>query len=113
MTDAPDQVKLTASSYSPTDGTSLTLQCSARAAPLPNRYKFTRIRGSSEVTLQDNSSSNHMISAIDYKNYDNYKATFACVPFNEVGSGLSKNVTVNIQGTFVVCLYYISHDLPT
>ena len=90
-------MNLTASTLTPITGSSVTLNCSARATPAANRFKFVNIKGS-RTTLQDGPSSNVTIAAIYYEHFDNYKAVYECTAYNMMGEGSTKNITLDIQG---------------
>ena len=94
---APAQVKLTASPPFPINGLSVTLTCTARAALSP-KYRFILITGSSSVIAQDGSSSNFTTLPLDYKDCNNYKATYQCIAYNRVGESPAQTLVLDIQG---------------
>ena len=94
----------------PLNGSSVTLNCSSSGSPPPHRIVFSRISGSSQTEVQDSSSSVYLIGMINFKNFIDYKAMFACVPYNTAGKGPSKNVTLDIQGMLMI--YFIAELLP-
>ena len=96
-TDAPDDVQLTAKSLKPLTGTSVTLTCAARASP-PANYRFISVNGSNIATVQDSASATYKTPSLDYKNYNNYKAIYRCIPYNMYGTGPAQNITIDIQG---------------
>ena len=94
--DEPDQVRLTASSLKPTTGSSVTLTCTARASPSAS-FRFIIINGSSE-TVQDSASATYTVSPLDYKKYNNYKASYGCIAYNSFGNSSMQTVFLDIQG---------------
>jgi len=94
---APDRVDLSSSSMTPLNGSSVTLNCSSSGLPPPHRFVFSRINGPTQTAVQDSASSIYLNRMINFKNFISYKAIFACVPYNTVGRGLSKNITLDIQ----------------
>ena len=102
--DAPAQVKLTASPPFPINGLSVTLTCTARAALSPN-FRFILVNGSSLVVVQDRSSSNFTTLPLDYKEYNNYKATYQCIAYNRVGESPAQTLVLDIQGNlYIQCI---------
>ena len=95
--DAPAQVELTASPPLPINGLSVTLTCTARAALSP-KFRFILVNGSSSVIVQDRSSSNFTTVPLDYKEYNNYKATYQCIFYNRVGESPVQTLVLDIQG---------------
>ena len=96
-TDAPDQVQLFASTFTPLTGTSVILTCAARASPAAN-YRFININGSNIATVQDNASATYRTPSLDYKDYNNYKAIYRCIPYNMYGNGPAQIITLDLQG---------------
>ena len=76
------------------------LACSARATPAA-KFKFVKIRGS-RTTVQDGPSSTYIVAAINYENFDNYKAVYECIAYNTMGEGSTTNITLNIQGEIII-----------
>ena len=102
--DAPAQVELTASPPFPLNGLSVTLTCTARAAPSP-KFRFILVNGSSSVIIQDRSSSNFTTVPLDYKIYNNYKATYQCIAYNRVGESPAQTLVLDIQGnSYIQCI---------
>ena len=95
--DAPAQVKFTASPPFPINGLSVTLTCTARAEQSP-KFRFILVNGSSSVIVQDGSSSNFTTLPLDYKKYNNYKATYQCIAYNRVGESSAQTLVLDIQG---------------
>ena len=112
LLDAPAQVKLTALPPFPINGLSVTLTCTARAALSP-KFRFILVNGSSSVIVQDGGSSNFTTLSLDYKEYNNYKATYQCIAYNRVGESPVQTLVLDIQGNsfgdlFGTLLYSIS-----
>ena len=95
--DAPAQVKLIASPPFPVNGLSVTLTCTARAALSP-KFRFILVNGSSSVIVQDGGSSNFTTLPLDYKEYNNYKATYQCIAYNRAGESSAQTLVLDIQG---------------
>ena len=109
--DAPTQVKFRASPPSPINGLSVTLTCTARAALSP-KYRFILVNGSSSVIVQDGSASNFTTLPLDYKEYNNYKATYQCIAYNRVGESSAQTLVLDIQGDSYINLFkFIRHSL--
>ena len=95
--DAPAQVKFTVLPPFPINGLSVTLTCTARAALSP-KFRFILVNGSSPVIVQDGSSSNFTTLPLNYKEYNNYKATYQCIAYNRVGESTAQTLVLDIQG---------------
>ena len=104
--DAPVQVKLTASPPFPVNGLSVTLTCTARAALSP-KFRFILVNESSSVIVQDGSSSNFTTLPLDYKEYNNYKATYQCIAYNRVGESPAQTLVLDIQGNSYIQLIQV------
>ena len=105
--DAPDQVQLHASTLTPLTGTSVNLTCAARASPAAN-YRFININGSNETTVQNSASAIYKTPSLDYKDYNNYKAIYRCIPYNMYGNGPAQIITLDIQGKAFLSLLNIA-----
>ena len=75
------------------NGSSATISCNADGNPTPN-FRFYNENGS---LLQDSSSSNYTLT-LRFENYQAYRTTFRCVPYNRIGEGAAQNLTVEILG---------------
>lgn len=97
LTDPPDHVQLNSSTLIPRTGSSVTLTCSARST-LSTKFRFVEIKSANRTTVQDGHSQTLTISSINFEHFLNYKAMYQCIAYNMLGDGLSKNVTLDIQG---------------
>eukprot|EP00794_Sanderia_malayensis_P011272 gene11272-12452_t len=82
----PENVVLTASSYKPLNGASVTLNCASDSVPAAT-YKFFRVQGAIETELANAGGSGVLtINAINYKDLGSYNATYKCIASNMLGS---------------------------
>ena len=95
--DALAQVQLTASPPFPINGLSVTLTCTARAALSP-KFRFILVNGSSSVIVQNGRSSKFTTLPLDYREYNNYKATYQCIAYNRIGESPAQTLVLDIQG---------------
>ena len=98
-TDSPDRVNLNASTLKPLTGTSVILTCAARATPAAN-FKFISVNGSNITTVQDSAAPNYTTPLLDYKDHNNYRAIYRCIPYNMYGNGPAENITLDIHGNY-------------
>ena len=75
----------------------MTLNCASNGVPAPS-YKFESITGTNTRILRDTTSGIYSIAQINYADYVKYRVTFRCTAHNAIGTALSKEVEVNIQG---------------
>ena len=86
----------------------MTLTCTARAVLSP-KFRFIMVNGSSSVIVQDGSSSNFTTLPLDYKEYNNYKATYQCIAYNRVGESPAQTLVLDIQGNSYVQLIQVHY----
>ena len=75
----------------------MTLTCTARAALSP-KFRFILVNGSYSIVVQDGSSSTFTTLPLDYKEYNNYNATYQCIIYNRVGESPVQTLVLDIQG---------------
>eukprot|EP00794_Sanderia_malayensis_P011271 gene11271-12451_t len=94
----PENVVLTASSYKPLNGASVTLNCTSDSVPAAT-YKFYRVQGANETELANAGGSGVLtINAINYKDLGSYNVTYKCIANNMLGSALAaSNAFLDIQ----------------
>lgn len=94
--DVPVIVSLRATPNRTLTGTNSTISCNAQGVPPPH-YKLYLINGSTSTLLQ-NSQAVQYHHSIQYEHFQNYRATYQCVPYNMLGEGVPQSVTVEILG---------------
>ena len=102
--DKPDTVTFRSSSLIPRTGSQITLNCSSNGVPAPS-YKFESITGTNTKILRDTKLGNYSIAQINYADYVEYRVTFRCTAYNTIGTALSKEVEVIIQGNISSFIY--------
>ena len=88
---------LTATTLQPVKGSSITFACNADGRPAPN-YRFSKKEFFTWKTVQSNNASTYFIPNIAPPSLFVYKKTFRCVPYNYLGEGASKSITIDVQG---------------
>ena len=81
----------------PINGLSVILTCTASSA-VSTSFKFLLANGSSSVIVQDGSSTSYATMPLNYKDYNNYKATFQCISYNRAGESPPQTLVLDIQG---------------
>ncbi|XP_065061806.1 uncharacterized protein LOC135688756 isoform X2 [Rhopilema esculentum] len=90
---APYEIRLTATTTNPVNGSSVTLTCSARAYPAAH-FRFAYSNG---TVLQDGANPNFVIPSLNYKPFPSYNVSYRCTPYNSYGDASYQEIVLNIQ----------------